>query len=136
MYGEKAAPKNRPTVRADRPHAPIAPTGEIRPPARVQTPVVRLALEHAVLARHHIAQRSSDASASAAPSKQAPVVIPPPISDSEIAKLSHDAAMKEWTSRKAHATQPGIDEAIKRRLIDESEKAKARMQEAGQGDGK
>ena len=41
--------------------------------------------------------------------------------------------MKEWTGRKAAATQPGVDEAVKRRLIDESEKAKARMLESSGG---
>src|SRR5439155_1012954 len=39
-----------------------------------------------------------------------PVVIPPPISDSEIARLSGADAMKEFATRKKAATQAGIDE--------------------------
>jgi hypothetical protein len=66
---------------------------------------------------------------------KAPPVIPPPLADDDIAKLSRDDAMKEWTSRKKVAAQPGVDEATKRRLMEESEKAKARMQQL-QGGGR
>ncbi len=127
MYGEKAAPKNRPaTTRAegttrDRPDRRNQPSGS-RPSATSSRD------------KNSRSDRPSP-SASAAPSKNTPAVVPPPISDSDIAKLSHDAAMKEWTSRKA-AAAASTDEAVKRRLMDESEKAKARMQEAGQGGGK
>jgi hypothetical protein len=55
------------------------------------------------------------------------VVIPPALSDAAIAKLSRDDAMKEWTNRKKVAGQPGVDEATKKRLMEESDKAKARM---------
>ena len=55
------------------------------------------------------------------------VVIPPPLSDAAIARLSRDDAMKEWANRKKVAGQPGVDEATRRRLMDESEKARARM---------
>ena len=62
-----------------------------------------------------------------------PLPIPGPLSDADIAKLSRDQAMLEWTNRKRVATQSGIDDAVKHRLIDESEKARARMLEAGGG---
>lgn len=55
------------------------------------------------------------------------VVIPPPISDAEIQKLERGKAMMEWAQRKAAAAQPGVDAATKARLLDESAKAKERM---------
>lgn len=55
--------------------------------------------------------------------------IPAPLSDAEIAKLDHKTAMTEWTGRKKAAGTPDLDPAIKQRLLDESEKCKARMLE-------
>jgi hypothetical protein len=54
---------------------------------------------------------------------------PAPLTDEQIAKMDRATAMKEWTSRKAAATKE-TDAAIKQRLIEESEKCRARMQEA------
>jgi hypothetical protein len=54
---------------------------------------------------------------------------PAPLTDEQIAKMDRATAMKEWTSRKAAATKE-TDAAIKQRLMEESEKCRARMQEA------
>lgn len=56
--------------------------------------------------------------------------IPPPISDAEIAKLDRQTAMSEFSNRKAAASRVE-DPAVKQRLLEESEKCRARMQEAG-----
>jgi hypothetical protein len=60
--------------------------------------------------------------------------IPPPLSDADIAKLDRNAALKEWTSRKSAATKD-VDADTKRRLLDESEKAKQRYTELNKGGG-
>jgi hypothetical protein len=70
---------------------------------------------------------SSRSSGTAAP--PAPT-IPPPLSDADIAKLDRTGAMKEFASRKKAASQQGLDAATKQRLLDEAEKARARMTEA------
>ncbi|HVU64020.1 MAG TPA: PilN domain-containing protein [Phycisphaerales bacterium] len=62
-----------------------------------------------------------------------PAAIPPPLSDAEIARLSRDQAMLEWTKRLAASKQPGLDDATKQRLTSESDKAKARMNAASGG---
>lgn len=59
-----------------------------------------------------------------------PLVIPPPLTDAQIAKLSALDAMKEWGARRKASTQAGVDEATRKRLTEEAEKARARMQEA------
>lgn len=56
-------------------------------------------------------------------------VVPPPLTDTQIAKLDQVKAMLEWAQRKKAATQTGLDDATKQRLVSESEKAKARMDE-------
>lgn len=66
---------------------------------------------------------------STTPSREPPV-IPPPLSDAQIAKLSSLEAMKEWGARRKASTQPGVDEATRKRLAEEADKARARMQEA------
>lgn len=60
--------------------------------------------------------------------KKAPV-IPPPLSDDDIAKLDHNKAMLAWAQRKSAAAQQGISDEDKQRLQSESEKAKRRMNE-------
>ncbi len=50
--------------------------------------------------------------------------IPPPISDADIAKLTIEQCVKEFPARKAASSQAGLDEATKRRLLDEYEKIK------------
>lgn len=66
---------------------------------------------------------------STTPSREPPV-IPPPLTDAQIAKLSGADAMKEWGARRKASTQSGIDEATRKRLAEEADKARARMQEA------
>ncbi|MBY0311813.1 MAG: PilN domain-containing protein [Phycisphaerales bacterium] len=66
---------------------------------------------------------------STTPPREAPV-IPPPLTDAQIAKLSGADAMKEWGARRKASTQSGVDEATRKRLAEEAEKARARMQEA------
>lgn len=67
----------------------------------------------------------------AAPAPQ-PASIPPPLSDEDIAKMDRVTAMREWGVRRRASTQPGIDAETKARLTAEAEKARARMQEAGE----
>lgn len=54
---------------------------------------------------------------------------PPPLSDADIAKMDATAAMLEFAKRKAAANK-ATDAATKQRLLDESEKARRRMNEA------
>jgi len=61
------------------------------------------------------------------------VMIPPPLSDADIAAMNKTAAMKEWGVRKKASTQPGIDPADKERLAAEAEKCRERMVAAGSG---
>jgi hypothetical protein len=68
-------------------------------------------------------------SSSSAPSAAAPFVPPPPLTDADIAKMDRTAAMKEFGSRKAAAAK-AVDPDVKRRLNEEAEKAKQRMQSA------
>lgn len=74
--------------------------------------------------------RSSERASTAAPAAPAASDIPPPISDEEIAKLDWGAAMREFGRRRRASTLPGLDAETKARLAAESEKARARMQEA------
>lgn len=74
--------------------------------------------------------RSGERASGPAPSPPAASEIPPPISDEEIAKLDWGAAMREFGRRRRASTLPGIDAETKARLAAESEKARARMQEA------
>jgi Tfp pilus assembly protein PilN len=60
-------------------------------------------------------------------------VIPPPLTDADIAAMDRDTAMKEWGVRRKASTQPGLDPAEKDRLVAEAEKCKARMQAATGG---
>lgn len=55
-------------------------------------------------------------------------VIPPPLTDADLAAMTRATAMLEFGKRKKAATQSGLDDATRRRLTEESEKAKARMQ--------
>ncbi len=68
-----------------------------------------------------------------APAAAPAAVIPPPLSDADIAAMDRTTAMKEWGVRKKASTQPGIDAATKERLAAEAEKCRARMQSAGGG---
>ena len=117
MYGEKAAPKNRPTARADRPSRTDRTDRRNQPSGtRSNTPS----------SRDNTSRNDRPTpSASAAPSKNTPVVIPAALSDADIAKLTVEQSIKEFSSRKMASTQAGIDEATKRRLLDEYEKIKA-----------
>ena len=54
------------------------------------------------------------------------------MSDEDIAKMDRVTAMREWGVRRRASTQPGIDAETKARLTAEAEKARARMQEAGE----
>lgn len=73
------------------------------------------------------------ASSTATPSgEKKPPEIPPALTDAQIAKMNATQAMLEWTRRHKAATQAGLDEATKRRLTEEAEKTKRRMQEARQ----
>lgn len=63
----------------------------------------------------------------------AALVVPPPLSDADIAAMDRTAAMKEWGVRKKASTQPGLDPADKERLAAEAEKCRARMQAAAGG---
>lgn len=56
--------------------------------------------------------------------------VPPPISDAEIAKLDQTGAMMEFAKRRSASSQPGLDEATRNRLKEESAKAQQRMREA------
>jgi hypothetical protein len=62
------------------------------------------------------------------------VVIPPPLSDAAIAKLSRDDAMLEWSKRRL-AAKKAPDDATKERLNSESEKARARFDALNKGGG-
>lgn len=53
--------------------------------------------------------------------------VPAPLTDDQINKLDRTKAMLEWAKRKAAAAQSGVEESVKKRLQDESEKAKKRM---------
>jgi hypothetical protein len=64
---------------------------------------------------------------SSTPAKPAP--IPPPLTDAEVAKMTQDQAMLEWSKRKSLSKQAGLDQATKDRLMADSEKANARFQE-------
>jgi hypothetical protein len=132
MYGEKAAtPKRSSTTRTDRTDR-TSTRGDRRttPASRPSTSSSR------DNGRDTSARGDRSATNSSTSQPKQPLVIPPELSDAAIAKLSRDDAMKEWTNRKRVAAQPGVDETVKRRLLDESEKAKTRMLEAGQGGGK
>lgn len=76
---------------------------------------------------------SRTASRADRPTAIAPVMIPPPLSDADIAAMNKTAAMKEWGVRKKASTQPGIDPADKERLAAEAEKCRERMVAAGSG---
>jgi Tfp pilus assembly protein PilN len=65
-----------------------------------------------------------------------PLVIPPPLTDAQIAKMTGEEAMKEFGVRRKASVQAGLDADTKRRLADEAEKARARMREAMSGGGK
>lgn len=73
--------------------------------------------------------RSGDRAAAPAPP---PASIPPPLSDEDIARMDRVTAMREWGVRRRASTQPGIDAETKARLTAEAEKARVRMQEAGE----
>lgn len=75
------------------------------------------------------ASRAEGESGSRGRSGEAAPAVPPPMSDDEITKLDQTRAMLEWAKRKKAATTAGIDPATAQRLRDESEKAKARMDE-------
>lgn len=127
MWGEKAAPTKRSSAsRSDRAARTDrrASSGSSRPTTSARE------------SGRDTATRTDRTSGSSTTTAKQPVSIPAELSDSAIAGLSREDAMKEWTNRKRVAAQPGIDEAVKRRLIDESEKAKARMLEATSGGGK
>lgn len=62
----------------------------------------------------------------------APASIPPPLSDEDIARMDRVTAMREWGVRRRASTQPGLDAETKARLTAEAEKARVRMQEAGE----
>lgn len=67
-------------------------------------------------------------------SGRAAPVVPPPLSDAQIAAMDTTAAMMEFGRRKSAAAQPGLDEPTRRRLTEEFEKARQRMIDArGQG---
>lgn len=76
------------------------------------------------------ASRSSASSSSSAAS----FVPPPPLTDADIAKMDRTTAMKEFGQRKAAAAK-ATDPDVKRRLNEEADKAKARMQQAAQTSG-
>ena len=61
--------------------------------------------------------------------------IPPPLTDAQINAMNATTAMLEWGKRKQAASQSGLDDATKRRLTEEAEKAKARMTAARQQGG-
>lgn len=75
--------------------------------------------------------RSSSAGSTSSTSS-ASFVPPPPLTDADIAKMDRTTAMKEFGQRKAAAAK-ATDPDVKRRLNDEADKAKARMQQAAQG---
>lgn len=135
MYGEKAAPTKRTTAsRADRAEKSdrTSSRNDRRTPQTSSRSNTTSSRDNA---RDSGTRTDRNTSSTTTGAKQ-PVTIPAELSDASIAKLSREDAMKEWTNRKRVAAQPGIDDGVKRRLMDESEKAKARMLEAAAGGGK
>lgn len=59
----------------------------------------------------------------------APPAVPPPLTDEQLAGFTATTAMLDFAKRKNAAAQPGIDAATKQRLLDESARSRARMQE-------
>lgn len=72
--------------------------------------------------------RSGGSSGSRSASAVAAAPVPAPLSEADFAAMDATKAMLEWSSRKAAASR-ATDEAIKRRLNEESERARQRMLE-------
>lgn len=76
------------------------------------------------------APRPTASAGAARPSPSASSVkVPEPLSDEQIGKLDRTQAMLEFAKRKQAAANPEIDAATRQRLLDESDKARQRMQQ-------
>lgn len=89
--------------------------------------------------RDSSSDRSSSSSGSARSTTAAPkepLVIPPALSDADIATLTKtEDVMAQWGQRRRASTQQGLDETTKRRLTDEAQKLRDRLQQLKAGGG-
>ena len=121
MYGEKAAPTKRATSRSDRTDRNTSKSdrrnssGSPRPGKS---------------SGDNNRDTTTRADRNTPSTTTQPRPTPPPISDADIAQLTVEQSIKEFSSRKLASASPGIDEATKRRLLDEYEKIKAHKADA------
>lgn len=129
LYGEKAAPTKRST--ASRPDRPDRTDRTSRNDRRTTPASSRPATSSRDNGRDAATRSDRNTTSTATQAKPTP----PPMSDADIAQLTVEQSIKEFSSRKLASASAGIDEATKRRLLEEYEKIKAHKAEIESGGG-